>query len=261
MTGIVTCRTMGCGGRFGNQLFAYAFAKNYARKYGLELRVPSTWIGRYIFDIPEAASDDLVFRHTPIDSIPSGESEIDLFGYYQYQDAVGYTLEDLRSWFVLQPRWMDLLNKYRSYAGSNVVCHIRAGDYLNLPDHFCYVQPISYWNAVKQFGLDKNIVQWLSEYNPNREPDVPESIGFLPDFLILVAANTLLRSNSTFAWWAATLREAWMPRSPQTVYSPLVKGRFGPNICEFVPGNHPQMASREIPTLSDLYVRAEDSNG
>jgi hypothetical protein len=246
---------MGCGGRFGNQLFAYAFAKSYARQHGLELRVPSDWIGRYIFEIPEKWSDGIVYRHSQLDSIPNGEAEIDLYGYYQYQSAINYSLADIKEWFVFQPKWKELFNRYRETCKDIVVCHLRGGDYLNLPEHFCYVQPISYWNTLTNLNLRERTVQWVSEYNPTREYDVPDSIGFLPDFMILMATNMLLRSNSTFGWWAATLRAAMFPEIPQNVYSPVVKGKFGPNICDFVAGNHPQMASRDTPTLSDLYVR------
>lgn len=254
--GIVTCRTMGCGGRFGNQLFAYAFAKGYARRHGLELRVPSTWVGRYIFEIPEVASDDIVYRHTPLDTIPGGESEIDLYGYYQYQQAANfYSIRDLAEWFRLKPRWMDLLHTYMEREDpAEVVCHIRAGDYLDLTSHFCYVTPISYWDAIKEYGYSQHPVRWMSEYNASREPNVPDSIGFLPDFLQLVNTNYLFRSNSTFSWWAATLRTAWVQGHTQYVYAPLVKGKFGPNRCKFIRGNHPQMASRDQHTLSDLYV-------
>lgn len=251
---IVTCRTMGCGGRFGNQLFAYAFAKGYCQRYGHELRIPSHSTLRYVFDIPEAVSDNDHYRNTPLDKIPDGEGEIDLYGYYQFQAAVDFWKDDFAAWFKLRPQWQTILDEKITANSDATVCHIRGGDYLNLAEHFCYVQPMSYWQALKTYNLTQHKTKWVSEYNGEIDARVPQIIEFLPDFLTLVSARTLLRSNSTFAWWAATLRKVWFPNETQDVLSPVVKGKFGPNICNFVVGNHPQMSSRSTPTLSDLYV-------
>lgn len=251
---LVTCRTMGCGGRFGNQLFAYAFAKGYCQKYGHTLLIPSSSILRYIFEIPEDVSDNTHFRNTPLDKIPEGEGEIDLYGYYQFQEAVDFWKNDFQTWFNLKPQWQSILSRKMGEYNEMTVCHLRGGDYLNLTDNFCYVTPMSYWKAIQTFDLTKQKTKWVSEYSTEIDPDVPGTIDFLPDFLTLVSARTLFRSNSTFAWWAATLRAAWGIDPAQKVYSPLVVGKFGSNLCEFTPGNHPQMASKNEPNLSDLYV-------
>ena len=48
----VSC--LGGMGRFGNQLFQYAFAKSYADKYNCILEIPSDWIGWKIFELEDS---------------------------------------------------------------------------------------------------------------------------------------------------------------------------------------------------------------
>ena len=48
--------TLGANGRFGNQLFQYAFARRYAETHGLELAV-SDWVGRDLFALDDPVPD------------------------------------------------------------------------------------------------------------------------------------------------------------------------------------------------------------
>ena len=50
------------------------------------------------------------------------------------------------------------------------------------------------------------------------------------DFLILLNSQTLIRSNSTFSYWAGLLGEG-------KVFSPNVKGKIGLNKVNFVDNN------------------------
>lgn len=52
--GVIATSSLGAIGRFGNQVFQYAFAALYADRHGLALETPD-WIGRRLFgrrDLP-----------------------------------------------------------------------------------------------------------------------------------------------------------------------------------------------------------------
>ena len=75
-------------GRFGNTLFLYCLGKALARKFNTELLVPKTWIGLQIFNIEDKIVDNSeVLPNTKFDEIPEFDN-LNLFGYYQYQDAI-----------------------------------------------------------------------------------------------------------------------------------------------------------------------------
>ena len=48
MKEVILMSTLGSNGRFGNQIFQYAFLNIYAKKYDLDIKTPS-WIGHDLF--------------------------------------------------------------------------------------------------------------------------------------------------------------------------------------------------------------------
>src|SRR5262245_49493375 len=97
-SGVVQCTTLGSFGRFGNQLFQYAFARAYAERYGALLEVPD-WIGRRLFGVTDPYPSRALPR-TAQDCIPWGEVNIDLFGYFQKRECLSILSRDrLRRWF------------------------------------------------------------------------------------------------------------------------------------------------------------------
>jgi hypothetical protein len=65
-----------------------------------------------------------------------------------------------------------------------------------------------------------------------------------------MAADVVLRANSTFSWWAALLGRG-------RVFSPLVEDRIGDQTVEFVEGNWPRMCDTKNGSarLTDLHIR------
>lgn len=207
---------LGSFGRFGNQLFQYAFARAYAEKHGCVLETPH-WGGRSIFGLRDPLITDPLPK-TELDQVPFGEVNIDLFGYFQTQQFVDYYSRD----------WLkDILKVVcDDVPRCAVAVHVRRGDYLKLKHLYCLPTVASYWEAMETRGYDPDKAVWVS--------DIPPMNDELWDFLRLKNADVLFRANSTFSWWAATLGSG-------EVYSPVVNDLVGVQDVKFVKGNHPKM--------------------
>lgn len=167
--------------------------------------------------------------------IPDGEVNIDFHGYFQNPHSLSfYSRADVKEWFRIKEDFCDLVplreNPYTA-------AHVRRGDYLELSHLYCLVSKESYIDAAKKYDIDPTTIVWLQEETQSPHPILLENkIGFLSDFLTIMWADTILRANSTFSWWAATLSDA-------RIYAPVVNNLTGQQRCEFVPGNHPKMYS------------------
>lgn len=234
--------SLGKTGRFGNQLFQYAFAKTYADKFNCVLEIPIDWMGRNIFEIEDAPISKPLPK-TELDDIAFGEVNIDLNGYFVHQKFLDIMNEDdVRKMFTFQKEWINKFNKPKQYY---VASHLRHGDYVG-GKKYCTISEKCYIETCKNYGYKDEDIIIVSE--EKRQPNDPMDMGFLYDFFVLMNADVLFRSNSTFGWWAAFLG------NQEKVYSPLVQGRAGQHgvTVEFIEGNHP--CHMEIDNRhSDLY--------
>jgi hypothetical protein len=232
---------LGSFGRFGNQLFQYAFARAYAESVGATLETP-WWIGRSLFCL----DDPLPERQLPslgLDEHPNGKVDVDLYGYFQRSDFFQhYTLSKLRTWFRFGHFWAD---KFPKSDKQLVAMHVRRGDYIDLHDVFCTVDEEAYIKAIVEAGHDPKKVVQVREDRPNNYP--LQGFEFIRDFFTLYNADVLFRANSTFSWWAATLGQA------TSVYSPVVNGLKGHHKdVKFVEGNWPRCV--DLPNVSDYRI-------
>lgn len=226
---IIQFTQLGRFGRFGNQIFQYLFARSYAEIVGAELEIPN-WIGQKIFKNCEHPCPSVRLPRTAIDSFNWGDTNIDLFGYFQTEKFIHILSESkIRKWLVFKEEWTDLFKKKDGYC---VAAHLRRGDYKTLySDVFCSVSEKSYIDACDKFGIRKDCVVWLSEENQKIDNRVSSDLQFLPDFFTMINADVLLRANSTFSFWAGFFGKG-------QVYSPNVRGKRGLCDVEFVKGNH-----------------------
>ena len=232
-------------GGFGNQLFQYAFARAYAEVHHATLLTPG-WIGQRVFNISNQPLDyDL--PHAGFDEIPNGRVNITLNGYFQSQTAIDLmSRSQLRSWFRLRDEWQRRFTNRPSIAA-----HIRRGDYVDLSNIYCLVSENSYITACQKLGLDQNDITWVKEGNRQQPQDLIDlGISFLDDFMSLMNADVIMRANSSFSWWAATLGRG-------RIFSPLVEDRVGMQDVEFIEGNWPRMVdSRNCGMhITDLHLR------
>jgi len=224
---IIQFTQLGKFGRFGNQMFQYAFARAYAEKYGCILEIP-TWVGEKIF---KNVSHSPISKHCPrtsLDEIKWGQVNIDLFGYFQKKEFIDILSEaKLREWFVLQDKWLEFFINLKTYA----IAHLRRGDYQTLyADVFCIISKESYQRAFKKFGVQEQSVYWRAEESQVKWRYIDDDILFLPDFFEMMNVQHLFRANSTFSFWAGFFNK-------NKVYSPVVGNKVGVNDVEFVEGN------------------------
>ena len=240
---IIQMSSLGRMGRFGNQLFQYAFAKTYAEKYDCVLEIPHEWIGRQIFNIEDNALSAPLPK-TGLDEINFGDVNIDLHGFFQHQKFLDIMNPvKVKEWFSFQDRWKSLFKKPKDFY---VAAHIRHGDYVG-GEKYCTISEECYIHSCNEFGYDGEDLIIVSE--EKRQPGDPGNMDFLYDFFVLMEADILFRSNSTFGWWAGFLG------NQKIVYSPNVQGKAGNHMInvDFVEGNYP--CHMEVDNRhSDLYL-------
>ena len=223
---IVQFTQLGNFGRFGNQIFQYLFARAYAEKYDAILELPS-WIGEKIFKNVKHNSISKRLPRTPIDKVAFGEVNIDLYGYFQKKEFISILSETkIREWLQFQDRWIEMFSIMRS----PLLAHLRRGDYETYQNIFAIITKKSYYKACDDYNLSKESLVWKSEKLQVMWRGIEDCLGFLPDFFQMMFAENLLRSNSTFSFWAGFFNK-------NRVFSPIVVGRTGYCDVDFVEGN------------------------
>ncbi len=250
-TRVVQMTELGSRGRWGNQLFQYAFAHAYARKHHARLEVPE-WLGERVFDL-RAHRPSCELPKVKLVDLVDGQTGIDLSGFFQHERALGYySRADARRLFRVRREW---IRRFPRREGYYIAAHVRRGDYASFHNQrFCLVSRPSYRAAIEQFALDRKRVVWVTEETSSTADDlVAGGLDFLEDFLTLMRADVVLRANSTFSWWAATLGTGM-------VYSPVVGSHVGVADVPFVEGNHPRLLDTANPynradIHSELHLR------
>lgn len=221
-------------------MFQYAYSRAYAEQHNCDFECDE-WMGSKIFELNDKPVTKSMPQHSEV-CIEDGMVDFEFRGYAQSQKCMIYTKEDLDRFFKLKPEWEGLMNG----TGHGILAHLRRGDY------FGYGYPVvsndSYISACEEYNIPKSRLEFVSEEHFKHVPECNDKgIGFLPDFLRMMNAEILLRGNSSFSWWAATL--GGMP-----VYSPVVDGLgAGEHHCKFVKGNHPRFCNLSF--VTDLYLK------
>lgn len=221
MSGIVQFTRLGKKGGFGNQMFQYAFARSYAEEHGATFECPE-WIGDRIFSGVKCQRPSVLLPYNETDTVPDGKVNIDLFGYYQTAKAFNYlNPEKLKKWFKIKK---ELLPQNRS----EVVAHLRRGDYVKYSNEYALVIEQSYEKTCKKYEIKPKIKWILNEKNPADEIDI------ISDFVDMATAKVLLRANSTFSFWAGFLNTG-------RVFAPVLNGKTGYADVDFIEGNWPKI--------------------
>lgn len=243
-------------GRFGNTLFEISFLLGYCKKYGFLPEIPMSWSGFKIFDVDIPYLNSVLPTYS-FDQIPDGLNNININGYYQFQEALDfYTIEDIKQWFPIKKIWLDRFNKKESY----IAIHNRRGDYVSQPTRYCSISDSSFRNIIdhvkQKYTVDEIVI--LTEENPIIDYECESlGIGFLPDFMKMVFSDVLIRSNSTMSWWASVFQRIYNPIG--ITYAPLVEDKVGWSDVDFVCGNWPRLIHEKNfdpwTRHSDLFIK------
>lgn len=232
-------------GRFGNQLFGYAFARGYCERHGLELHT-DPWIGEQIFEISHPRCDEELPR---IEETMVGDAfgDVSYRSYSQSQQCADfYTVEQCRRWFKFLPDIRSALSKVHIPDDDYLVAHVRHGDFKGYGYALC--AEASYRKAADEFGYAEHEVRFVREESPLIDRWFGTDLEFLPDFFRLMRAPILFRANSSFSFWPALLGEH------ERVFSPVIDGLAGgqEHDVRFVEGNHPRLSHHAF--VTELHV-------
>ena len=167
----------------------------------------------------------------------------------------------------------EMYKWFEANKNTYTVVHLRRGDISckNFNGHNSMISKESYINQIEKLNLTKIIWisdddnehskniwtskstghKWLYPFGEDYQNDI--FFDFLPDFLLIFFANTILRGNSSFSWWASYLSNA-------KIYSPLIKikpdslkNNYYEMNCDFVEGNYPHfMGNIEEGEFNDI---------
>lgn len=178
---VLTISSLGKLGRFGNQLFQYAFLRICARQSGAQAQCPD-WIGRSLFGQTDApisqklppAIEQLDQGETLFDAMPEfipyiektsgapsirigvealeqGLSNVDLWGFFQFHTRFFKPHQAFfRSLFQPTPELRAALEvgltQLRLRGKTIIGVHVRRGDFVRLPmAGFTLVVPLAWW--------------------------------------------------------------------------------------------------------------------
>jgi hypothetical protein len=202
---MITMRTFGKHGRYGNQLLQYAYLRFMARKWNQDLRLPP-WAGAYLFGRSELnwLGNPLPDFHETMDDTGQGIIDVsesicdrNFVGYAQYHTR--YLAADrtfFRSFF--KPT-RDVLfrvegagDRLADYGGVKIGLHIRRGDYGQDVFHIIPTSWYKEWlgEHYRRFmdpvlfiaTEDKSVIDEFSEYSPLDADDLgAKTGGRIPD--------------------------------------------------------------------------------
>jgi hypothetical protein len=239
--GAVTMSTLGTNGRYGNQLFQYAFLRLIAEHHGLRVQT-SPWVGQQLFGhndppvsvrLPAALEGrdipDGVFPIRLMDIVPANR---EFWGYFQF-DTVHYApfRDFLRGLFqpvpALRDRLVPALERLRGQRGAGmprdlVALHIRRGDYQ--PSGLFFAAPSAWYlewlrelwptlqNPLLYIATDEpdKVLPEFAEFQPVSARDLAVEVSaaaYYPDFWVLTQADYVATSNSSFSFFATLLNE------------------------------------------------------
>ena len=231
---IITMSTLGKNGRFGNQIFQYAFLKIYAKEHHLRVETPE-WIGQYLFghkdpgisrELPVVVEKTNDLEKAYIPGVKEPFKNVDFWGYFQYHTQYYADNKDYFTSLFIPGK--DLLikmqvgcDRLRSRGKTIVGLHLRRGDYgygsyFVAPSEWYKEWLVDLWKTLDEPVLfiasdevDK-VLNDFADYNPVTVKDLdinlPEA-DFYPDFYLLSQCDIVAISNSSFSFAACMLNE------------------------------------------------------
>lgn len=225
--------TLGRNGRFGNQLFQYAFLSTYANAHGLKIET-SPWVGQRLFGLtdPPPRPRRVEFQQSPESmkdgrpQLPNTLADTNVWGYFQYHTSYYRPYRTfLRNLFdPVEPyatsvrRTVDILRR----RGRTVVgLHVRRGDYGY--KHF-FKTPLAWyrswlediWHRLERpvlFVASDDLTQVLphfADYDPAALTNLGErdpELDFYGDFYVLSQCDALAISNSSYSLFASMMNK------------------------------------------------------
>jgi FkbM family methyltransferase len=230
----ITMSTLGKMGRFGNQIFEYAFLKIYAEQHNLNVETPS-WIGQYLFGHKDPPiSQQLPKFKERIDRVelslsrvlnsPTPLKNVDLWGYFQYHTSYyaqhkNYFCSLFQPVLSIEKKVRKGWEKLQAQGKTIIGIHLRrtdagSGPYYITPSDRYKEWLAEFWETLNEpvlfIASDEldAVINDFQEYEPitvkDLDIELPKS-DFYPDFYILSCCDIVAISNSSFSFAACML--------------------------------------------------------
>lgn len=228
----ISMRQLGDNGKFGNQLFQYAFLRLYARSHGLVALAPD-WIGRDLFGFDDpipgpvwpSVNDETAGLFAPLKDDGAVFANCDLTGYFcrhtaEWNGGTAAFRALYRPIARVEAVLQRALARLHARGKTLVGIHVRRGDFGYGP---FWIAPTSWyqawldgiWGSLDRPVLyvasdDPQAVREFRRYGAVSSDMLGVSLpgaGFYLDHYLLSQANLLAISNSSFSFTAAMLNE------------------------------------------------------
>lgn len=220
---MISFSKLGEYGRFGNQLFQYAFLRTQAKRLGTKFYCPP-WKGDTVFNLRDETERGSIFTsssvylegdlkhgfHREATEIQDGT---DVGGYFQSDRF--FSKEDVLGWYDFnRSLFVDLEKKYAhiDFADATAI-HLRLGDYNQVSLQFYVAKKTYFKKALAAMPRRKHILVFSDEPRFAREylDFIQGNIIFIEgnkdyeDFYLMSKCHDMICSASSFSWWAAYL--------------------------------------------------------
>jgi hypothetical protein len=212
-------------GRFGNQLFQYAFLRTMAQRLGVKFYCPP-WLGDGLFLLNDGnertaelsgitksyvePENNCGFNESALDI----EDGTDILGFFQTEKY--FNGEKVGAWYTFrEEKVYAVREKYKHIDFSaSTGMHLRFGDNKHQP-HYIIAPLMYYINALSRVRRKENILVFSDEMETAREflkgrkerLVYVECNEYYEDFYLMTLCRDFISSLSTFSWWAAWLNK------------------------------------------------------
>jgi hypothetical protein len=230
---MISFQELGSLGRFGNQLFQYAFLRTTARRLGVQFYCPH-WIGDDIFlleDSRERAREPagIQFRYSEPSYFGLNESALriqdgtDIAGCFQTEKY--FDGDAVRKWYSFKETAVaSIREKYKGIdCSESTGVHVRLTD--KLRDPVAYVPYVRYYRkALSIVRRKKNVLVFSDDIESAKDyfRGVAENLVYIAgnepfeDLCLMSCCHDFVTSVSTLSWWGAWLN----PNSDKVVVCP-----------------------------------------
>jgi hypothetical protein len=239
-------------GGLGNQLFQIAAGYAHARRCGTFFGINYDMKHNCIQGHPPSKYRDNLFKNiTTTDGIPTDkyhepkfeyvpiphkQKDLLIDGYFQSGKYFADYEEEVREMFTFPDEIKDKVDtKFNSLNKKKIGVHVRRGDYKTFSTTHP-PQPVNYYErALDKFSMermaeDSIFILCTDDIRSVQNEFDLDKLGFvwsnakseLEDLYIMSQCDSVIMSNSTFAWWGA-----WLGKKKEKVIAPGVW--FGPD--------------------------------
>lgn len=231
-------------GRFGNQMFQYAFALHTSKQLQTKFFLIENEFFKHCLDRYFELKEYSRFSHfvrKPLFSLSNGKAKTIFFkptssfaennsiqvednclynGYYQSEKYFKASVEDVKNEFTVRKELRVNVRKELGIQDDRplVVLHVRRTDYLTHGDDTLGGEdmslPSEYYKTclAKITDIEKYTIVFVTD-DPDHvkkeyaylKPVVSSSKDLIVDFQVLMSADILVVANSSFSWWGAYL--------------------------------------------------------